>query len=189
MSAQTTANRTTPFFYDDAFKNNQGAPTNPACQRTWVYNLEQGINAAITLCSNLLTEMKDSGPKRETMHALYERLVHLSGAHEPHHSLPGFAQAIATPLREAQQLTESWYLGCLNPESPERSRTQVCPTAEAVSDLRKSLNALVAVDEDGHRVIDLKATSEPFLQRFNMSRKPYQVFDTPPEIFRSRRRS
>lgn len=182
MSSPATA--AAPFFFDAKLLGSRDPVTNSVSQSAWVENLEMGTQAAIQLAQNLMTEMRDSAPSKDTMRALYERVLNISGAHEPHWSTPDFAKAISTPLAEARKLTESWYLGCFNPESPQAARTQVCPTPEAVSELLTKLKSILAVDEDGHRVIDIVATSQPFFDRYNRSRKPYQVFETPLEAFK-----
>jgi hypothetical protein len=179
------ATRATPLFFDEKLLGTRDPKTAAVSQSAWVENLEMGTHAAIQLAQNLLSEMRGNAPTKDTMRALYQRVLTLSGAHESHWSIANFAKAISTPLTEARQLTESWYLGCFNPESPDAGRTQVCPTQVAVSELLSKLRSLVAVDEDGNRVIDLIATSEPFVDRYNRSCKPYQVFDTPAEPFNS----
>lgn len=170
-------------FFDQKLLGTRDPVTNSLSQTAWVENLTMGTHAAIQLAQNLMTEIQKGAPNKDTMRALYDRVLNLSGAHEAHWSTPDFAKAVSTPLAEARNLTYSWYVGCFNPESSEARLNQVCPTPVAVSELISKLKSLVATDEDGQNVIDLKATTEPFFDRYNRSRKPHQVFETPLDVF------
>lgn len=184
MSSTATA---APFFFDAKLLASRDPETAKVSQSAWVGNLEMGAHAALQLALNLQSEMKAGAPSKETMHALYERVLSLASAHEPHSTDPSYSRAISGPLREACQATQAWYTGCFNPQGGDASRAQTCPTPFAVTELISRLKSIVATDEDGNRVMDLLATSEPFFNRYNASCKPHQVFDTPAELFKAGR--
>lgn len=154
----------------------------------WVANLEMGIHSAIQLAQNLESEMAAGAPQRDTMKALYERVLSVQNPHAERRTDPPFTKAVSVPLTNAKNATEAWYLGCINPGDEAKARVQVCPTPTAVKELISDLKSLVAVDEDGHKAIDLAATAQPFIDRYNVSCKPYQVFETPTELFEKRQR-
>lgn len=172
-----------PCFFDAKLLGTRDPKTANVSPSTWVENLEMGMHAAIQLAQNLQSEMRAGAPTKETMHSLYERVLTLASAHESHPTNPTYSRAISEPLREACQATQSWYTGCFNPLSADADRKQVCPTPVAVNDLISKLKSLVAVDDDGNRAIDLAATAKPFIDSYNVSCKPAQVFTTPAELF------
>lgn len=181
MTATVTA-QSTSFFSPDLLAT-RNPDTAHLCANRWVAKLEMGLHATIQLAQNLGAEMASGAPKRDTMHALYERVLSLQIPHAQRETDPSFTKALSEPLTKAKNTTESWYLGCIDPGNEAKARVQVCPTPMAVQELITDLKSLVAVDEDGHRAIDLAATAQPFIDRYNESCKPYQVFETPAELF------
>ena len=171
------------FFFNDKLLASRDPKTANVSPSAWVENLEMGIHTAIQLAKNLKSELDAGGPHKETMHALYFKVLTLSGAHPHGPTKPSYATAISEPLHQALQVTQSWYLGCIDPERADSARAQVCPTAVAVEELLKKLNAIIAIDEDGNRAIDLSATAQPFINHYNAGCKPAQVFTTPAELF------
>ena len=171
------------FFFNNELLATRDSNTANLSPSAWVANLEKGIHAAIHLAEDLKSQMASGAPSKDTMHSLYFRVLALSSAHENHRTLPSYASAISEPLNEARKVTEAWYLGCIDPEHSDTKRHQVCPTPHAVAELLSSLKSLVATDEDGNRAIDLAATAQPFINRYNGGCKPAQVFETPVELF------
>jgi hypothetical protein len=184
MSSQATA---APLFFDQKLISTRDPETARVSPSAWVENLVMGTHAAIQLAQNLQAEMRGGAPERETMHALYGRVMTLASAHESNPSNPSYSCAISEPLREARELTQTWYTSCFNPERSGEARDQACPTPFAVSELLNKLKSIVATDEDGNQVLDLVETARPFIDRYNVSCKPHQVFDTPAELFDSGR--
>ena len=172
----------TSFFSPEllATRNQNTAHLSPTA---WVANLEMGIHSAIQLAQNLAAEMAAGAPQRDTMKALYEKVLSLQNPHAERETDPSFTRALSVPLTNARNTTEAWYLGCIDPADETKTRVQVCPTPTAVNELISDLKSLVAVDEDGHTAIDLGATAQPFIDRYNVSCKPHQVFETPADLF------
>lgn len=183
MTATVTA-QTTSFFSPDLLAT-RNLDTAHLCANTWVAKLEMGLHSTIQLAQNLADEMANGAPQRETMHALYGKVLSLQMPHAQRETDPSFTKGLSEPLTKARNTTESWYLGCIDPNNESKARIQVCPTHMAVKELISDLKSLVAVDEDGHKAIDLAGTAQPFIDRYNVSCKPHQVFETPAELFQN----
>jgi hypothetical protein len=181
MTAPASAQ--SPSFFSKDLLATRNSDTAHLCANTWVAKLEMGIHSTIQLTQHLAAEISLGGPQRATMHALYEKVLSLQLPHAPRETDPSFAKALSEPLTKAKVLAESWYVGCIDPNNQTKARIQACPTLVAVNELMSDLRSLVAVDEDGHKALDLSAAAKPFIDRYNASCKPHQVFETPQELY------
>lgn len=178
MAATATTPNVTSFFSPDLLATRNPDTAN-LCAKTWVTKLEMGLLAAIQLTQDLRAEVEAENPQKQTINALYKRILALHIAHEGRDYDPPQAKALSDVFAPADAITSNWYIGTISSPSNTRTTQAHQPT---IKDLKIIEDALTLLTK-----IDLAAAAKTYIDRYNGARKPGQVFLTPVDLLKSLR--